>query len=649
MLDILRGIGQKVENKPKEIRIETLLSVLVNIGERLDRNRGKFRWGEEKEVAKTEVMVAELFQEKKYEALKIVADLMLDPKRRLYSREYYGKILSNQRELFEEEVGENQVVTLAMLALDRYAAIENRNMAKDLLLKNFKSVAEMANRNLAIDKEFSKFLVRRSDVEGELGVFCRQEIDRRLTDENDNSSAIFLVNNYFSDFEKLSRVGVEVRMTYLVAAMGLPIEMAEDVAKTWCSYEWEEEKTKIEGKNRLFEVVWRNLKAIEEIKKVKGVEGVKTLYRDYGITHFGRYPAEILIKQLEETNEPYGIWLGPANDHNGAFCNDYKAVKGLYESAQKIGFGLKIIEARGKLSLARRLLTLDRKFGKENKISFGVISGHGEIGYVCLGKDLKEIISVDDLAKDSAKRLRSVYGKKVPFFFNSCYGGGGDRSIAKDYSAYGDSETIGSDKSMGKVIIDLKVDDNDELYFEGYYKGDSLPLSKYFKQGEEVVERVKKKSKKEKEAEEIKHKQYLETMRRVSTDKKTMQSLWKGGSNQSRSMLEDVLTIYKLNPVWEDLVSKYGVGARVKMGMGVEGEDGRMIVNLGEMESIMTEGFAPSTGEEFRDLSKIAYEKFKNGELGVKVLIVVEVENEGLPIQEKILVDISDLYPENIK
>lgn len=291
---------------------------------------------------------------------------------------------------------------------------------------------------------------------------------------------------------------VRERVEILVNAFGLDKKMSEDLINSWLSLKLDVLIKKFgskEGRKTLRMTVLNNLSVLRDLKKEIGNEGIDKLYREYGITNFGRYPAKILADQIrdEGTEKAYGIWLGPYTDWNGAFVwsESNEMVERLKNSAKSLGLGLKIVEARDKMTVVRRVVGLDKKFGRKNKIAFVVISGHGDPQNVQLGTEDDDSLGSEDLKKESAGKMRKYFADKVPFLFNSCETGLG---IGPEYSRFGNSYSLSPDKVSSKLFFELKRDKEGNLFFDGeyYYNRGNKPEAMLYKNGLNWREKMEK-------------------------------------------------------------------------------------------------------------------------------------------------------------
>ncbi|MBF0209188.1 MAG: hypothetical protein HQK53_20200, partial [Oligoflexia bacterium] len=137
-------------------------------------------------------------------------------------------------------------------------------------------------------------------------------------------------------------------------------------------------------------------------------------------------------------------------------------------------------ERNGKL--ARRLKDLDDKYGEKNKISYIVVAGHGNKNSVRLGNGSvwknnqfyygdEDLMTIKDLQKKSAIKIKNYYTVNCPIAFLSC-STGVDDGIAVNYSSFfAGSLTIGPKFDSSDEEIHLLASPIDgRLRFEGRYK-----------------------------------------------------------------------------------------------------------------------------------------------------------------------------------
>lgn len=202
----------------------------------------------------------------------------------------------------------------------------------------------------------------------------------------------------------------------------------------------------------LSRVITNNLYYITDLeRKHQGI--ARFLSEEFGIYDFSRYPEELLTRQFEErdrTDLPYGVVLYPRHDHNGAFYNTKRALESLGKDLGGI-YALRIGEGEDKIEIVKMLRKLNRKYGKQHKISFAVVGGHGTPTSIQLGTDSewdeKQMIHSSDLNDRRAQR-KSYFEENPTLILISC--------------STGANEGIGQELSrlFGATVIAPKVDTN---------------------------------------------------------------------------------------------------------------------------------------------------------------------------------------------
>lgn len=118
--------------------------------------------------------------------------------------------------------------------------------------------------------------------------------------------------------------------------------------------------------------------------------GVELLHRYYGISCFGRYPPEVLLRQLQhhtDTDTEYGTLIYPLHDWNGSFYNDTAIIGKLDEGLQENNGLVRIFEVSSVLEGYRKLFRLHKAFGEHQKIQFAILGGHGSRYVMDVGHD----------------------------------------------------------------------------------------------------------------------------------------------------------------------------------------------------------------------------------------------------------------------
>lgn len=201
----------------------------------------------------------------------------------------------------------------------------------------------------------------------------------------------------------------------------------------------------------------------ENIARISALEAkepgiAKFLYQTFGIRNFERYPEEALLalsKEYENLEKPYGVLINPTNDYNGAFSGQSWKCQHLFDQLQEQGYALRIMEAEGKLELAKRLVRLDRHYGPTNKISFAIIGGHGTEDSIQFGgEDRMNKLYTSDLAGSGAKKAPRFFEETPTIVLVSC-STGADRGIGQKLSEVMNAKVIAPD--IPSNIEEIKV------------------------------------------------------------------------------------------------------------------------------------------------------------------------------------------------
>ncbi len=149
------------------------------------------------------------------------------------------------------------------------------------------------------------------------------------------------------------------------------------------------------------------------------------LYREFGIRNFERYPESILIRQFDEFDDvekPHGVMIQATHDYNGALgsWSNTEIWEKMFDQI-KDRYAFRIVEAKSKLEVARRLIGLDRKYGKNHKLSFAFIGGHGSEDTIQFGGDEKRgRLFLEDLAGRGAQRTNKFFKPHPTIVLVSC-------------------------------------------------------------------------------------------------------------------------------------------------------------------------------------------------------------------------------------
>ena len=151
----------------------------------------------------------------------------------------------------------------------------------------------------------------------------------------------------------------------------------------------------------------------------------RVLYKEFGIRNFDRYPEAMLIAQYDQfdnTDKPYGIILQATHDWSGAFTSyDHLRTWGkLYEQI-KDHYAFRVTEAKTKLEVAKRLITLDRKYGAQHKLAFAFIGGHGSKDSIMFGgQHRRNMLLLEDLAGKGVQKTGGFFEENPTIVLASC-------------------------------------------------------------------------------------------------------------------------------------------------------------------------------------------------------------------------------------
>lgn len=203
--------------------------------------------------------------------------------------------------------------------------------------------------------------------------------------------------------------------------------------------------------------IYQNLKNIRSLENFeKG--SAKYLYDNFGIRGFGRYGIHELRKQYEERDslDSYGLYFQAVMDWNGSFSQANQS-EDLGEKIRENGLIIRIIEASGKIDLAKRLLFLRNKYNQ--KIKFMYMHVHGNTDVIGLGdrdgSDRK--LLQDDLKGKGVQKVKELFEDNAELILSSCLTGikGG---LAEEMANVYNVKVIASDKpTQGEPkSIDIK-------------------------------------------------------------------------------------------------------------------------------------------------------------------------------------------------
>lgn len=205
--------------------------------------------------------------------------------------------------------------------------------------------------------------------------------------------------------------------------------------------------------------IFANLRAVQFLEKDS--PGVcRFLWDEFQIADFGRYPAELLLKQREEFDSkknPYGVIVYPFEDWKGSFYHDVSVLKSFFE---QLGgeFSLRVFECEGKVDIVRALRKCDELYnppdGSGHKISLFILGGHGDENSITFGGyGKRHVLFTKDLARKVSGKAGEYLDENSTIILNSCSTGAGN-GIGQELS-----------KRFGAKVVAPKTPTNiDELY-----------------------------------------------------------------------------------------------------------------------------------------------------------------------------------------
>lgn len=191
-----------------------------------------------------------------------------------------------------------------------------------------------------------------------------------------------------------------------------------------------------------------HLEAIEALEKERpGI--VNVLHNEYGISCFGLYPQDLLIKQYDSRDDrsmPFGIYLSARGEPNGPSSRgnvNYLLLD--LDKEMKGKFLLRIVEAGGRLSVIKNLLKLNKRYGLSQKIQFAIVTGHGEKDRIIFGTRSDQDLRIEDLDGRSASKSGEIFVEHPIIILESCTTGA-EGGIAQRLSKAMQAEVIAPDR-----------------------------------------------------------------------------------------------------------------------------------------------------------------------------------------------------------
>lgn len=215
----------------------------------------------------------------------------------------------------------------------------------------------------------------------------------------------------------------------------------------------------------------------------------------FGLTIFGRYPAEALIRQYDErnnTDSSYAVVVLPIADHSGAFFQDKRHLEKVYSELKEHNVLTRFIEAENVVRLYVQLERLDARYNTEsnNKILGGLIGGHGNTDRIQFGFGGPQGIGslkLSDFRADRdpgfpdrsarmlefAKRVKTFFIDHPSVGFLSC-STGVENGISQEISKFYNAKVVAPAEDTAIEDISVSwIDDDRPTFHVKYDTGDS--------------------------------------------------------------------------------------------------------------------------------------------------------------------------------
>ena len=225
---------------------------------------------------------------------------------------------------------------------------------------------------------------------------------------------------------------------YILKKFNFSEDEVTDLIKSWLS---------VKDDDMADWYIYNNLKNIRGLENIEK-NSAKYLYNNFGIHGFGRYRLHELEKQYNERDNTgsYGLFFQAVMDWNGSFSQSNQS-EDIREKVEENSFMLRIIEADGKIDLAKRLLFLRDKYNQ--KIKFMYMHTHGNTDVMGLGdkEGNNRMLLKEDLKGKGVQRIKELFEDDAELILSSCLTGvkGG---LAEEMSNVYNVKVIASDKPV---------------------------------------------------------------------------------------------------------------------------------------------------------------------------------------------------------
>lgn len=281
----------------------------------------------------------------------------------------------------------------------------------------------------------------------------------------------------------LERVTTSTNPTETLQNYGLD---AKDLYKTW--------GRNTQRKNRENNIRV-NIQTIVNLEKMRpGCS--RTLFEEFGIENFARYPEEVLIRQYDNRNNKelsYGVMIMNKSDHNGAFNYDTETIRDMDYQLGNLDYGIRIIECNSKIELISSLGNLDNRYGDRKKIDFAVVGAHGSRTGMTIGRPesgfanffnniaqtffipTKYSLQNTDMNNPLFQKIKDYFIVEPTWLLWSCSTGKNFNGFGKKLSKGLEAQVIAPDKVSSGFSVSISKNQEGKLQFHQSYDKYSLP------------------------------------------------------------------------------------------------------------------------------------------------------------------------------
>ncbi len=223
---------------------------------------------------------------------------------------------------------------------------------------------------------------------------------------------------------------------YILKKFNFSADETSELIQSWLSVEEDESADWYIYKNI------KNIRGLENFQK----GSAKYLLNNFGIRGFGRYSINELKEQYNKKDDmgSYGLYFQAVMDWNGSFAQSNQSEE-IGEKVEANSFTMRIIEANGKIDLAKRLLFLRDKYNQKIKFMYMHVHGNTDVIGFGDGKDNNRMLTQEDLKGKGVQRVKELFENNSEIILSSCLTGV-EGGIAEEMRNVYNVKVIASDK-----------------------------------------------------------------------------------------------------------------------------------------------------------------------------------------------------------